>query len=143
MRSPSFVNRYYTRHRHENMKKKSLVAILLEIAALFTACGSEAAETNVEQAEQTSEESSSSQEVVESQYPEYLNLETAYPVIKDEYADEITLTAAILMQDNAGEWENLWINQYFKEKYNIKKLKYHAAWSFPRSLIFQRLGGFK
>lgn len=121
------------------MKKKSLVAILLAIATLFTACGSEPAETNVEQTEQTSEESSSSQEVAESKYPEYLNLETAYPVIKDEYEDEITLTAAILMQDNAGEWEDLWISQYFKEKYNINlEVEYLTAANLNerKSLMF-------
>jgi len=56
---------------------------------------------------------------VEDEYPEYLNLDSAYPIVKDEYADEITLTAVILMQDNAGDWEDLWISKYFKEKYNV------------------------
>lgn len=54
-----------------------------------------------------------------SEYPEYLNVESAYPIIKDEYADDITLTMAIVMQSDAGEWDDLWISKYLSAKYNI------------------------
>ena len=101
------------------MKKRSLAAIILVIAMLFTACGTAQEPQADNPPAQNQGDNSGNQEAVVSEYPEYLNLESAYPVVKDEYADEITLTAAILMQDNAGDWEDLWINKYFKEKYNI------------------------
>lgn len=98
------------------MKKKRLFATLLATVMVLTACGSEPVE---KETEQSPSESSTGEAVVESQYPEYLNLESAYPIVKDEYADEITLRVTMLMQDNASEWEDLWISMYLKEKYNI------------------------
>lgn len=53
-------------------------------------------------------------------YPEYLNLDSAYPVIKDEYAGTIKLKVAIATTATGGEWEDLWICQYLKEKYNVE-----------------------
>jgi len=53
-------------------------------------------------------------------YPEYLNLESAYPVIKDEYAGTIKLKVAIATTATGGNWEDLWICQYLKEKYNVE-----------------------
>lgn len=102
------------------MKKKRLYAALLATVMVLTACGSEPVvkESQPEQTE-TSTTISSSEETVESQYPEYLNLEGPYPIVKDEYADDITLSAVIVMQDNAGDWEDLWINKYFQGKYNV------------------------
>jgi putative aldouronate transport system substrate-binding protein len=56
----------------------------------------------------------------ESEYPEYLNLDSAYPIIKDEYAGTIKLKVAVVQPANGGEWENLWISKYLKEKYNVE-----------------------
>ena len=53
------------------------------------------------------------------EYPEYLNIESAYPIVKDEFADDITLTMAIVMQADSGNWEDLWMSKYLSEKYNI------------------------
>ncbi|MBO5322512.1 MAG: extracellular solute-binding protein [Oscillospiraceae bacterium] len=53
-------------------------------------------------------------------YPEYLNLESAYPVIKDEYAGTIKLRVAIATTATGGNWEDLWICQYLREKYNVE-----------------------
>lgn len=105
--------------------KKRLCAAVLASVTLLTACGSgTVTETQKSTDTQKSTETQQVEETtvdteVASKYPEYLNLESAYPIVKDEYADEITLSVAILMQDNAGEWEDLWVNKYFKEKYNI------------------------
>lgn len=54
------------------------------------------------------------------EYPEYLNLESAYPVIKDEYAGTIKLKVAVVQGANGGVWEDLWLSQYMKEKYNVE-----------------------
>ena len=105
--------------------KKRLITTLLVSVMLLTACGSESApstqvDTESKQQESTQKQESTQESVeAESQYPEYLNLESAYPVVKDEYADDITLSVVMLMQDNAGDWEDLWISKYFKEKYNV------------------------
>lgn len=55
----------------------------------------------------------------ESEYPEYLNMDSAYPIVKDEYKDSITLKVAIWQDDNAVDWDETWYSKYFKEKYNL------------------------
>lgn len=103
------------------MKKINLrlIALLLVVAALFTACGQTATtETTAAAAENNNTATVAATEAA-SQYPDYLNLDSAFPIVKDEYADEITLSVVIRMQSDAGEWEDLWICKYLKEKYNI------------------------
>lgn len=53
-------------------------------------------------------------------YPEYLNLDSAYPVIKDEYAGTIKLRVAVVQTANGGEWDHVWVSKYLREKYNIE-----------------------
>lgn len=110
------------------MKNKFMrpLALLLSMIMLLTACGQTAEkESSASTAQQTSSASQSSaaaestQETAESEYPEYLNIDSPYPIIKDEYADDITFTMVIGMQTNSGEWNDLWISKYLSEKYNI------------------------
>lgn len=99
-----------------------LLSLMLAMAMLFTACGQSAdGNKDADSAKEDSgkESEQKEQEVVESEYPEYLNVESAYPIIKDEYADDVTLSMAILMQSDAGEWDDLWISKYLSEKYNL------------------------
>lgn len=106
------------------MKRKSikkLLATSLAMVMLLTACG-QTPSTESSQSTQQPESSAGSEsttEAVASEYPEYLNLDSAYPIIKDEYADDITLKVLIRMQDGAGEFDELWISKYLSEKYNI------------------------
>ena len=105
------------------MKKKKLAcmfSVILAASTLLTACGSQPSEKEtIDKVSETVTTTLDNENVTNSKYPEYLNLDSAYPVVKDEYADKITLSVAILMQDNASEWDDLWISQYLKEKYNI------------------------
>lgn len=125
------------------MKKTNLrlIALLLVVAALFTACGQTATTATEPKTTVAANTNNAATEATEAaaQYPEYLNLDSAYPIVKDEYADEITLTAVINMQDNAGEWEDLWICKYLKEKYNINlevEYTYSGTRTEQKNLMF-------
>ena len=105
------------------MKKKILSLFLVGALALgmLAGCGSE--EQQSEQNNDSSEEKQQSgTEVsdVDSEYPEYLNLDSAFPIIKDEYKGTIKLKVAIVQKEYGGEWDDLWISQYFRDKYNIE-----------------------
>ena len=75
------------------MKKKSLkiCALPLVIAMALSGCGSEAVkeETTAKTETANSVQEEAVQET-ESAYPEYLNLDSGYPIVKDEYADDIS-----------------------------------------------------
>lgn len=51
------------------------------------------------------------------EWPEYLNMESTYPVIKED-AEPIKLTVAFCT-DVAVEWDNLWVSKFLKDKYNV------------------------
>ena len=55
-------------------------------------------------------------------YPEYLNLDSAYPVIKDEYAGTIKLRVAVVQTANGGEWDHVWVSKYLREKYGVNEI---------------------
>lgn len=101
-----------------------LLSMLLVLAMLFTAC----AKPNGDDKTTKAEDSTSGGTTVtdaptdapEPEYPEYLNLDSAYPIIKDEYAGTIKLTAAIVVSDYSVDWDELWISKYFKDKYNVE-----------------------
>lgn len=109
------------------MKKnlKSLVALGLALCML-AGCGSAAAETKESQPAQESKETSSvveeapAEEAVEeaSQYPDYLNLDSARPVVKD--GEEVTLKIAV-RRDNVAESDidEQWFVKFIEEKLNI------------------------
>lgn len=112
------------------MKKKlvALFCVVATIASALSGCGTTANEQNEKPessvAESKTESSAaveSSETVeVESEYPEYLNLDSAYPIIKDEYAGTIKLSLMVVKQPATGDWENLWVSKYLKDKYNIE-----------------------
>ena len=101
-------------------KIKTIVAMILSLC-MITACGNQPAVKEETKTSTVTSESSVTSEnnQEESKYPEYLNLDSAYPIVKDEYADDITLKVLIRMQDGAGEFDELWISKYLSEKYNI------------------------
>lgn len=106
------------------MKKKMMqriVAFMLIMAMgiSMAACGKteEDEKDNSVQMEYNKEQEEN-KVVVESKYPEELNMESAYPIIKDEYADDITLRMVIVQDSTANSWEDTWLSQYFSNKYN-------------------------
>ena len=109
------------------MKKKTcrFIALMSAMAMAFTGCGA-SVNTDTEKSESSVEKSSEKSEVAEtvdtaeSEYPEYLNMDGAYPVIKDEYAGDIKLKVAIVQGATGGEWDDLWLSQYLSEKYNLE-----------------------
>lgn len=54
------------------------------------------------------------------EYPEYLNMESTYPIIKEGYEDSIKLRVAVGIHGDTGDWDTLWIKRYLKDKYNIE-----------------------
>ncbi len=57
----------------------------------------------------------------DSEYPEYLNLDSDAPVIRDEYAGTIKLkVVAVVDPTIAGDWDQLWISRYLRERYNLE-----------------------
>lgn len=128
-------------------KKTRTLALLLSLILLLGACGQTADERDKrdsdagagdsqqkENGEQTDNEPVDS----ETGYPEYLNLDSAYPIIKDEYEGTIKLKVAMVVNPETGEWENLWISKYLKDKYNIElDVEYipSSAQSEKRSLM--------
>lgn len=97
------------------------IALLMVMCMLITACGQKTPETQTEPTTtETAPNSSSEAATEESAWPEYLNMEASYPIIKEGYEDTIKLTAAIGVSADAGEWEDLWVTKYLKDKYNIE-----------------------
>lgn len=128
------------------MKKriKTLVALGL-VMAMVTGCGNSAQkETETSTAGKSSDSATENSASVnndeeESSYPEYLNMEGAYPILKDEYAGEIKLKVAMLWGSGCGEWEDIWFSKYLKEKYNIElevELIMDSAMGEKKSLMF-------
>ena len=48
----------------------------------------------------------------------YLNLDSPYPIINED-AKPIELNVVFVVSEESGEWEDLWISKYLKDKYNI------------------------
>lgn len=109
-------------------KAKRIMALVLTavMAISVAACGSKTETQQSSKSTETKQEASTgsaeaaSTEEAVSDYPEYLNTESAYPIIKDEYAGTITLKVAYVQPANGGEWEDLWLCQYLREKYNVE-----------------------
>ena len=53
-------------------------------------------------------------------YPDYLNLESSEPIIKDEYAGTVKIKLMIVQDSTGGDWDDLWISRYLKERYNVE-----------------------
>lgn len=96
------------------MKTKiRLLALLLVVVMIFAACGTTTGPNTTEGTKGTTPAAAS-------QYPEYLNLDSPYPIIKDEYAGTIKLKVMIGQGANVAAWEDTWICQYLKGKYNVE-----------------------
>ena len=126
-----------TKEGPEGMKKKKagrILALAMAFSMLLAgACGQAPAEIPEETAETAQQSGESTESAAETQqetqsggeaaavseYPDYLNLENTYPVIKED-AEPIKLKVAMTMQDASGEWDDLWLSKYLKEKYNIE-----------------------
>ena len=112
-------------------KSMKVLALALSLIMLLTACGQNSGSQGSSasgQKESTTSSSAgsaavneSSAESEESVWPEYLNMDSTYPVIKEGYEDSVKkLRVAIVMYSNAGEWEDLWVSRFLKDKYNIE-----------------------
>ena len=126
------------------MIKKSSRALILMLAStmlLRSACGetSNKKESELDQSVGNSEQIESSEtESVGSEYPEYLNLDSEYPIIKDEYAGTVKPKLMVCFRDTAGDWAELWLPKYLKEKYNVEfdvEVVYTSALSERKSLM--------
>lgn len=110
------------------MKKKKIIKVLasvMSLAMMLSACGQTTTESTNESAAKESSskpvESTEPEKVEESKWPEYLNMDSTYPVIKEGYEDEVKkLSVAVVMESGSGEWENLWVSKFLKDKYNIE-----------------------
>ena len=99
--------------------KMRMIALLLAVIMILSACGTPS--TNVEETKGNDVVENVGDDSVEtSKYPEYLNLDSAWPIIKDEYAGTIKLKVMIGQGANVEAWEDTWICQYLKGKYNVE-----------------------
>lgn len=100
--------------------KMKWFALLLAGILMLSACSAPAAkvEETKQSVVQTTEQAAQKDEV--SMYPEYLNLDSAWPIIKDEHAGTIKLKAMIGQGANVEAWKDTWICQYLKGKYNVE-----------------------
>ena len=133
------------------MRKKTkgrITAMAMACVMLFMgACGAQpstgdaAQETDSRQSGESAQSESTAAEseagAAVSEYPDYLNLDNTYPVIK-EGAEPIKLRVAMTMQDASGEWDDLWLSKYLKDKYNIElemEYLYYSTLSERKSLM--------
>ena len=121
------------------MRKKWMkgFSLLLASAMMLAACGNDSGssggvnsgdgekqESSQESQAQDSQENQARDEGQEAggtgaEYPEYLNMDSAYPIIKDEFKYDIELRIAYCQDANAAAWEDLWFSQYLADKYNL------------------------
>ena len=103
---------------------KKMLALLLAfvmVLSLFAGCGN-TADVDVQKPtpDVKNAPADDTQAAVESEYPEYLNLDSPAPIIKDEAAGTIKLKVAIVQSSIGGNWEDLWLSKYLKDKYNVE-----------------------
>lgn len=75
----------------------------------------------------------------ETTYPEYLNLESTAPIVKDEFKDEVVVDVMMVQDATAGNWDDVWQSTYLWEKYNLKfdvTSVLSSALSEKKSLMF-------
>jgi putative aldouronate transport system substrate-binding protein len=133
------------------MKKRiSLVLVLaLSVFLVLSACtsgkspsGNNSDSTNTTDAKPetpSNNNEGTNEGATASEYPEYLNLDSAYPVIKDEFAGQYKPKLVIVQDSSAGKWEDLWISRYLKDKYNMEfevESILNTALSERKSLMF-------
>ena len=87
------------------MKRRiiSLFVVFVLILALLTGC------SNPSKPEETGK----------SDYHDYINTDSAFPIIKKE-AEPIKLKVVIAVANESRDWDELWVSRYLKDKYNIE-----------------------
>lgn len=86
------------------MKKLTkLLALILSMIIILCSCADSMSETV---------DNSGAKEL------DYLNLDSPYPIINED-ADPIELKVVFAVSEESGEWDDLWISKYLKDKYNI------------------------
>lgn len=116
------------------MRNKKLWAMFLSICMTLgvTACGN-TPNTGTESKGSTAEENSQVQEstvqsstVEESESnipadcPDYVNMESAVPFVKEDSGEEVTLTMWVAAQDGAKDVEDTWLWTYLQDVGNVK-----------------------
>lgn len=108
------------------MSMKKVVSMMLTcgmILSLLAGCG-DSSQSETTDAQKDTEEAASGEaetsDSEESAYPEYLNVESDYPIIKDEYAGTIVIKVVYAADSSAGDFQNTWVAQYWKDKYNVE-----------------------
>jgi len=117
------------------VKRKKVVALMIVCTMLLSACSQQPAtdvsqntdvsqktEAEPEKSEDKAETQPQEDDAAESKYPEYLNMDATYPIIKDEYKDEMSHKVKVAYQAAGGvtrSFEELWIDTYYNEKYNL------------------------
>ncbi len=99
--------------------KMRLAALLLAVIMILSACGAPGTNTEPTKGNDPAQTGGDTPDV-SSKYPEYLNLDSPWPIIKDAYAGTIKLKVMIGQGANVEAWEDTWICQYLKGKYNIE-----------------------
>lgn len=109
------------------MKKRisQILALVLSVCML-AGCGDTAADTNTKSDADTNKASGSEADVAkedegdeESQYPDYLNLDSARPIVKD--GEEVTLKVVVTRESNAtSDVSENWQVKFFEEELGIK-----------------------
>lgn len=84
-----------------NGKMKKMVSMLLALMILMSATSFAMAEG-------------------EKEYPEYLNVESYAPIIKDEYKGQIKLSVSMVQSTGWAEFENTWFYQYLTNVHNLE-----------------------
>lgn len=56
----------------------------------------------------------------EATYPEYLNLESDEPIVKDEYKDDVKVKLLLVQSNIGGEWDTVWLSKYLSLRYNLE-----------------------
>ena len=100
---------------------KAFLALGLSVCML-AACGSQPVEEESKVQENVQNASSGSDDVSqevqsESIYPEYLNLESARPIVKE--GEEVTISVALARGNQDVPIEDTWIVHFIEEKLNI------------------------
>lgn len=109
-------------------KVTRMLALLLTSVMMFTACGekqvgetgNKASQSKVSDSREVSDSTVEESTEAASEYPEYLNVDSAYPIVKDEYAGKVKPTVCIVMDDSARPWDELWLSKYLEQKYNLE-----------------------
>ena len=110
------------------MKNKRLWAMFLSICMMLgvTACGN-TTNTGTESTGSAVKESKVESSVVESaedagtsDCPDYVNLDSTAPFVKEDSGEEVTLTMWVAAQDGAKDVEDVWLWTHLQEVGNVK-----------------------